>query len=187
MVAIVAAALSAVPAAANPTDEVRAAILRLEHLSSYRMTAMGHGRSYPMDVDRNGNVRVFYGQVEIVCVGPTRFVRTPGSNWRRLADTPEKVVSTVNFVVSRLLTAQQQALGLQGFSAADLGTRTIDRESLRVYRRTIGTTYSDLLYVGLDGVVRRITGPGETETDVLAFSSFNAISAIRAPLDEPVH
>lgn len=173
-------AFAAAPVFAGPTEDVRAAMVRLGGLSSYRMGFTVHALSGTMEFVKPDALRIQVSGLEMVRVGPDIFVNARGRGWQRAADSP--AASLVPMLVQMGREVQQSATDPDGFTVSDAGMQTIDGETLHAYRRTLRSGSHDMVYIARDALVHRIAGTGADTDKVLTFSAFNQIAPIRAPM-----
>jgi hypothetical protein len=168
--------LASAPATANPTDDVRAAMLRLAGLSSYRMTFATPRLSGTMDFVKPNAARVRIRGVELVRIGSTTYLKAGSRAWTKV---PDPIAAAM---VNALDSARVQATQDSGFSASDLGVKKVGGEILHAYHTTQRDGTNSIVFVARDGFVHRITGTGAESDKVLTLGAFNGIAPILAPI-----
>jgi hypothetical protein len=181
LLAIAWLACVAVPALAGPTEDVRAALLRFNGLSSFRMDFAIKDFSGTMEFAKPDALRIRASGLELVRVGSDVFVNARGHGWQRAADSP--AAPLVPQLLRMGVRVRRSAMDPSGFTAVDLGTQTIAGEALHAYRRTVRADGAqDLVYVAHDGFVHRITSVPDVTEGTLTFSAFNHVAPIVAPM-----
>jgi hypothetical protein len=167
--------LAAVPAYANATDDVRAAMLKFAALSSYEMTFNSRGRTSTLDVVNPRSIHMSSEGMEMIDIGTATYMKM-GGKWQKLPSS--RGSSGMGFSMGdRIRTMMNKA---NGVTATDLGMRPMGGEVLHAYkmRQSDGTTGT--VYIGRDGLPHRFQGSGRDENVTL--SKFNAVAPIRPPI-----
>lgn len=173
--------LVAVPANANPTDDVRAGMMRFAELSSYRMSFGTGARTGTMDVVKPDNMHMQAQGMEMIRVNKTMYMKMGGTgrqSWMKIPDTkgsgPTQIADRVRELAKRA----------NGVTATDLGMKTVDGESLHAYRMKQSDGTESTVYIARDGYVHRIEGKGNGRgsDNTIKFSMFNQVAPIHAPM-----
>ena len=168
------ATLTAAPASANPTDDVRAAMLKFADLSSWEMSFGSGARQATMDFIKPNSMRMSSRGMQMVHVGNTTYVNMNGK-WQRL--THERVRGGFEMAdhIRRAVSASNNV------AAIDLGMKSIGGETLHAYKMTPKDGQSGTIYIGGDGLPHRFQGR-DTNNETVTISKFNAVPPIRAPI-----
>ena len=165
--------LAAVPANADATGDVRAAMLRLAGQSSYEMAIGTGSRSATIDYVKPHSMHMRTTGTEMVFIDSTMYVKM-GGTWRKLPGHqgvgPGEMAAKV----------REMTTGANALTATDLGMKTVDGESLHAYRMKQSNGTESTVYIARDGLCHRIDGSGKNST--VRFSKFNAIPPIHAPM-----
>ncbi len=166
--------LTAAPAFASATDDVRAAMLRLAGLSSYEMTFGAGARSGTFDFVKPGDVHMRMSGMEMIHVNNASYMKIGGAGWTKL---PASRQAAQYSMADRIRAMTKRTAD---FTATDLGMKSVDGETLHAYRVKSQGSSESTLYIARDGYVHRIDGGG---TDgIIHLSKFNAVAPIRAPI-----
>jgi len=167
--------LTAVPAFASPTDDVRAAMIKFASLSSYQVSFGSGGRTGTMDFVKPDSMHMRSSGVEMVRVNKITYMKMgPSSSWMKI---PDSKGAGPGDIADRVRTMAKQA---NGVTATDLGMKSVDGETLHAYRMKQNNSTQSTVYIANDGYVHRIDS-GEKDGTV-RFSKFNQIAPIRAPI-----
>ncbi len=74
------------------------------------------------------------------------------------------------------------AVEANNFSARDLGMKNVDGQNLHAYDLTQKDGNKSVVYIGADGLIRRLDPKSSGQTEPIRFSKFNSVAAIRAPI-----
>ncbi len=163
---------AAAPAVANPGDDVRAAIAKLNALGSYEMASTTHGKHFVIDIVKPNSIHMSGATIEVIEIGSTTYMRTAGS-WRKMSGGGQM---TGAFDISERI----RSIGNpgSGTTVTDLGMKAVGGQPCHVYAIASARATSTV-YVGADGLPHRI----ETGTmGSVDFSKFNSVAPIRPPM-----
>jgi hypothetical protein len=168
-------ALSGAPASANPTDDVRAAMLRFAALSSYEMTFGTGARSGTVDFVKPNSMHMTMGPMEMISVGETAYVKQGSGGWMKIRNTaPVGPAEMANRI-------RDYAVKVNTLTATDLGMKNVGGESLHAYRVTSKDGSPANVYIGRDGLPHRFDS-SSNGNNVVRISKFNAVAPIRPPV-----
>ena len=167
--------LAALPAYADATGDVRAAMVKFLSLSSYEMSFGTGSRSGTVDIVKPHSRHVRTATGEIISIGSDSYVRRRKGGWMKLPASTMGPTAAGAF-------ENMDSLGrkVNGATATDLGTRNVDGETLHAYRVRDSSGHQVTVYIARDGFVHRVednSGPGAAR-----FSKFNAVPPIQAPM-----
>jgi hypothetical protein len=168
------ATLTAVPANAGPTDDVRAAMLKFTGLRSWEMSFGAGGRSGTMDFVKPNAMRLSTEGMQMVHIGDTTYMMMNGK-WQKFTSRNR---SGGGFEMADEI--RRKISESNGVSATDLGMKSVGGETLHAYKIREKDGSTGIVYVGADGLPHRFQGSRADET--VTFSKFNGIGAIRAPI-----
>ena len=165
--------LAATPAFANPTDDVRSALMRYAGLSSYRMTMTAEKGGMTMDIVRPDSVHMSASGMELVKIGSTMYVKAPGGKgWMKQSVHGAGPAAVADKMKSMLNERD-------AFTATDLGMKAMHGgEPMHAYKVKQKNGSSSVIYVARDGFVHRM----QSDNSTMEFSKFNQIAPIRAPI-----
>jgi hypothetical protein len=170
--------LTAAPAYADPTGDVRAAMLKLVALSSWEMkgqtTISGRPSAITADFVRPNSMHMTTPQTEMISTGSAVYVRIAGRGWTKIPASPGGANPAAMPFNVRDMTRNANRI-----TATDLGMRSVGGETLHAYRMKDTDGNQTTAYIGSDGFPHRMEGRnGQTVT----FGRFNAVPPIRAPI-----
>ncbi|HEV3086829.1 MAG TPA: hypothetical protein VGX96_06340 [Candidatus Elarobacter sp.] len=168
--------LSATPAYADATGDVRAAMLRFAGLSSYEMTFVTGAHGGTMDFVKPNSLHMTSGPFEMIRIGTTTYMKQGPRGWMKIHDTPGAVPADFGNKI-RDLANKPNAV-----SATDLGMKNVDGEALHAYRVTSDGGSPTTVYIGRDGLPHRFQSSGGSGENVVKIGKFNAVAPIRAPI-----
>ena len=122
--------LAGAPAYASPTDDVRAAMMRLAAVSSYQMSFGDGPKGGTMDVVRPDSMHMHVGSTEMIRIGSTTFTKRGSRGWIKLAAMPG---TNPAMIADEVRAMSRDA---NDFSVIDLGMKSIGGETLHAYRLT---------------------------------------------------
>jgi hypothetical protein len=166
--------IAAVPAYADATGDVRAAMQRFLSLSSYEMSSISGSQSVTVDIVKPNSRHVRSATGEIISIGSDFYLKRGNSGWRKLP------ASESASAVATFKNMESMGRKVNGATATDLGMKSVDGETMHAYRVTETGGRQWTVYIGRDGFVHRIasvSGPNGSR-----FSKFNAVPPIRAPI-----
>jgi hypothetical protein len=168
------ATLTGAPASANPTDDVRAAMLKFADLNSWEMSFGSGARQATMDYVKPNSMRMSSRGMQMVHVGNTTYVNMNGK-WQKF--THERAGGGFEMAdhIRRAVSASN------GVTATDLGMKSIGGETLHAYKMTPKDGQPGTIYIGADGLPHRFQG-SDTNNEVVTISKFNQVAPIRAPI-----
>lgn len=165
--------LAAAPANANPTDDVRSAMLRFAGLSSYEMSFGSGAKSGTVDFVKPNSMRMSARGMEMINVGSTTYMRM-GGKWQKF---PSAKGSGPLDMADRVRAMARET---NGVSATDLGMKSVGGETLHAYKMTQKDGTTGVIYIGRDGLPHRMQGKDADQS--ITISKFNQIAPIRAPI-----
>ncbi|HEY1977369.1 MAG TPA: hypothetical protein VGG89_12520 [Candidatus Baltobacteraceae bacterium] len=167
LLALVLAAASTTTAFADAHSDIVNAMVNFKQLKSYHMEMTVGGRQSSADFLSPNRIHTFAAGNEVIQIDTTTYMRLNGT-WKKYPGGPS-VADTMAFASSHN----------GGFTATDLGMRTVGGTSLHAYSvKTLKT--GNITTVFLDGsgrIVRMDTGKV-----VMILSKFNAPLTINAPM-----
>jgi hypothetical protein len=171
-------ALTAAPALADANGDVRAAMLKFAGLKSYEMAVGSGARAMTMDIVRPDGMLMSSGGMQMVRIGTTMYMKMPGqSRWTKTSSTRGGSPGTQ--MADKIRTMATEA---NNFSARDLGMKNADGQSMHAYEVTQKDGPKSVVYIGPDGLIRRLDPKNGSQTDPIRFSKFNSVAPIRAPM-----
>ncbi|GAC1616132.1 MAG: hypothetical protein NVS4B13_10100 [Candidatus Elarobacter sp.] len=170
-------ALTTVPAQASPTDDVRAAMLRLAGLSSYELSFGMSGQTGVMDFVKPDDFRMKASGMEMVRVNKVTYLRMGPGKWTKLPETSGSKGAGPMDISDHIRTMAKQA---NAITATDLGMKSVDGETLHAYRMKDNGGTQSTVYIAADGLVHRVDNGGREGS--VRFSKFNGVAPIRAPI-----
>ena len=175
--AVALVALAVAPALANPTDDVRSAMLRFAGLSSYQMAFDSGKNSGTMEIVRPDSMRMRATGMEMVRVGNTTYMKTAGRNWMKIESASGGAFG--NEIASKVRSLATTA---KGITVSDLGMKSADGQMMHAYHVKQNDGAESTMYVAGDGFIHRMDSAEHGSHQTVRFSRFNAVPAIRAPI-----
>jgi hypothetical protein len=170
-------ALTALPALADPTGDVRAGMMKFAGLKSYQMSTTSGGRPIVMQMVNPDAMRIDAGGMQMVRIGKTMYMKMPGaSGWMKTENTRGGGGAEMADKVREMATDPN------GVKVTDLGMRSAGGETLHAYDVTQKDGTKMVLSIGRDGYVHQLDPKGSGQNAPIRFSKFNAVAPIRAPM-----
>jgi hypothetical protein len=166
--------LAALPAYADATGDVRAAMMRFRTLSSYEMSFGTGSRSGTVDIVKPNRRHVRMATGEIISIGSDFYMKRGGSGWMKLP------ASAGASAAGQFVNMETLGREVNGATATDVGMRTVDGEALHAYRVTEGGGHVGTVYIARDGFVHRVENAARP--GAVRFSKFNAVPPITSPI-----
>jgi hypothetical protein len=166
--------IAAVPAYADATGDVRAAMVKFLGLSSYEMSFGTGARSGTVDIVKPNSRHVRTATGEIISIGSDFYLKRGNGGWMKLP------ASAGASAAGQFLNMETLGRKVSGATATDLGPKSVDGETLHAYRVRDWGGREVTVYIARDGFVHRVddvSGPGAAR-----FSKFNAVPPIQAPM-----
>lgn len=163
---------AATPALADPTADVKAAMISFANAKSFHITAEGGGKSVEGDIVPPAKAHFIAGPFEMITISGTTWVKAGGS-WHQFAvPGMDKITFFVNGAIDTVRNPPADLV------VTDLGTKAIDGSNLHAYTITnkAGTSPSTV-YIDGGGMLARV----ENGTGVVRFSKINAPLSIDPP------
>jgi hypothetical protein len=174
-VALIAA--TAVPALADPTNDLKNAMLNLAKATSYHMEADIKGKTVDVDMMPPGKLHMTMGSsMEMIKIDSDMYLKMGGS-WRKF-NIPGMDQMTQMFT-SRIESASHPASDM---TVVDLGPKVVDGVPLHGYNvksKAGDKEFGSTMYVDGGGMLVRIETP---DNGVIRISKFNQPIAIVAPI-----
>jgi hypothetical protein len=164
---------AAAPALADPTSDVKNAMIAFANAKSFHVSAEASGRNVEADIVPPAKAHFIAGPFEMITISGTTWVKAGGS-WHQFS-VPGMDRITV-FVNGAIDTVRNPPADLV---VTDLGTKTIEGATLHGY--TITNKAGDspsTVYLDGSGMLARVEGSGGS---VVRFSKFNAPLQIDPP------
>ena len=162
---------SVTSALADPTDDVRKALVNFANVTSYHMTFESKSQKGEADVVKPNKMHMVAGPMEMITIADGTYVKVQG-NWMKLP-RPMPQVQNAMFGYVHDLGAKPQDVTVE-----DLGSKTIDGAGYHAYKVTPNGGKPSTVYVDGSGLLARIV----TDTGSVTFSKFNAPVKIEAPV-----
>jgi hypothetical protein len=170
-------ALSASPALADPTNDLKNAMIALATAKSYHlsMTTAG-GHTAEGDVVNPGRVHLTAGPMEIIVIDKTTYVKIQGA-WHQFA------MPGMDHIMGPVAMVQNFAKSHEDMIVTDLGPKSVDGTLLHAYGvKNAGSTKNATIYIDAAGLPARIENTEGEGLNVVKFSNFNGPISIDPPL-----
>jgi len=175
-IALLVTALAA-PALATPTDDVKNAFIGFGQLTSYHFAVEANGKSGEGDVVVPDKMQMTFGPTKIIHIGTSTWVFV-GGHWMQMPGAAD----SMGRMTGGLSAAQSYAANPKDVTVTDLGTKSVDGETLHLYSvQNKGNSTPSTVYVGSDGRVHRIDTESQGKVSIVRFSMFNESITIAAP------
>lgn len=170
-------ALCVAPALADPTSDVKGALIGLAGASSYHVTiTAASGPTVAADFVKPGKVHVTAGPMELIMIDKATYVKM-SSTWHQFS------FPGIEHVLGPLTHAQDLVQSHDDIVVTDLGSKTVDGGVLHAYGVKPGnSTKSVTMYLDGSGALVRIDAAGPNGTNVVRFSNVNGPITIEAPV-----
>jgi hypothetical protein len=168
--------IAAVPAYADATGDVRAAMVKFSGLSSYEMSYTSGSQSGTVDIVKPSSRHVRSATGEIISIGSDFYLKRGNSGWMKL---PASAGASAAGAFVNMETLGRKVSGSTA-TATDLGMKSVDGETLHAYRVRDSGRHDVTVYIARDGFMHRaddVSRPG-----AVRYSKFNAVPPIQAPL-----
>ena len=126
-IALLVTALAA-PALATPTDDVKNAFIGFGQLTSYHFAVEANGKSGEGDVVVPDKMQMTFGPTKIIHIGTSTWVFV-GGHWMQMPGTAD----SMGRMTGGLSAAQSYAANPKDITVTDLGTKSVDGETLHLY------------------------------------------------------
>jgi hypothetical protein len=166
--------IAAVPAHADATGDVRAAMVKFLGLSSYEMSSGTGARSGTVDIVKPHSRHVRMATGEIISIGSDFYLKRGNSGWMKLP------ASAGASAAGAFVNMETLGRKVSGATATDLGMKSVDGETLHAYRVRDSGGHDVTVYIARDGFVHRVEDA--SRPGAVRFSKFNAVAPIRAPI-----
>ncbi len=167
----------AAPALATPTDDVKNAFIGFGQLTAYHFTIDASGKTSEGDVVVPDKMQMTIGPTKIVHIGTATWVQVNG-HWMQMPGAAD----SMGRMTGGLSTAQSFAADPKDVTVTDLGTKSVDGETLHLYSvLSKGNSTPSTVYIGSDGRVHRIDTESSGKTSIVRFSLFNESITIAPP------
>jgi hypothetical protein len=166
-------AAAAVPASADPTADVRGAMIAFAKATSYHVSATAEGRDIEADFLPPSRAHFIAAPIEVITIDGTTWVKL-GGGWRQFAvPGMDRITGFVQGTIDTMRNPPDDMV------VTDLGPKSVDGAALHAYgvttKSAAGTT---TVYIDRSGLLARIdTNDGST----VRFSKFNAPLTIAPP------
>ncbi len=178
LLAIVAlVALAAAPAVADPTNDLKNAMIALASAKSYHlsMTTAG-GHTAEGDVVNPGRVHIVAGPMDVIVIDKTTYVKIQGA-WHQFA------MPGMDRMMGPVAMVQNFAKTHEDMVVTDLGPKTVDGTVLHAYGvKNAGSAKNAVIYIDAAGLPARIENTENDGLDVVKFSNFNGPISIDPPV-----
>jgi len=168
--------LSAAPALADPTADVKNAMIALAKATSYHMTASMGDHTLDGDYVAPSKFHVTAGPMEAIWIDKTTYIKMNGA-WKRFSfPGMDQMLSPVAHVQSFIASHSD-------ITVTDLGAKTVDGAILHAYlvKTNEANTKPATVYVDGSGTVARIEATEAGSTAVIRFSNINGPITIDPP------
>lgn len=170
--------LSAAPALADATADVKSAFVALSKASSYHVAATTASGGRPMSGDfvRPGKLHVTAGPMEMIVIDSATYVKMQGT-WHEFAfPGADRMTGAFAHVQSYLKSHDDLA-------ATDLGPKVVDGSTLHAYDvKGGGSDKPATVYLDAGGNLVRIDATDGEGTTIIRFSNVNGPITIVAPI-----
>jgi len=169
--------VSAAPALADATADVKNAFLTLARASSYHIAATtAGGQTMSGDFVNPGKMHITAGPMEMIVIDTETFVKMQGA-WHQFA------FPGADRMTGPFAHIQSYVKAHENLAAIDLGPKVVDGTTLHAYSvRGGGTDHAATVYVDSSGNLVRIDSADSAGTTVIRFSNVNGPITIVAPI-----
>jgi hypothetical protein len=170
-------ALAFAPAMADPTGDVKGALIALAGASSYHVTmTTASGQTVTADFVKPAKIHVVAGPMELIEIGTTTYVKM-SSTWHQFS------FPGIEHMMGPLSNAQQLVKSHDDIVVTDLGPKSVDGTVLHAYGVKPGSSAKAVtMYLDASGSLVRIDAAGPGGTNVVRFSNVNVPVTIDAPV-----
>jgi hypothetical protein len=179
LLAIVAlVALSAAPALADPTNDVKNAMIGLANASSYHISATAAGHAMEGDFVKPGKMHLTAGPFEMIVIDKTTYVKMQGA-WHQFT------FPGMDRVMAPLSHAQNFLKSHDDITVTDLGPKVVGGATLHAYGVKNSTNSDRPITVYLDSsgtLVRIDVADNDGNTSTINFSNMNGPITIDPPV-----
>jgi hypothetical protein len=170
-------ALTAAPALADPTSDLKNAMIALASAKSYHLsltTAGGH--TAEGDVVNPGRVHLIAGPMDVIVIDKTTYVKIQGA-WHQFA------MPGMDRMMGPVAMVQNFAKSHDDMIVTDLGPKTVDGTLLHAYSvKNAGSAKNAVIYLDAAGLPARIENTDSEGLNVVKFSNFNGPISIDPPV-----
>ncbi len=158
-----------VPAKADATGDVRAAMQKFASVQSFEIVTQNEGKTATMDMtNRPAAVHMSGGGMEMINAGGATYMKMGGS-WKKY---PSSSGMPFSDPIRHFADKANQ------IKATDLGMKSVGGETLHAYK-IVDSGDGGTLFIGGDGLPHRFEG---NDHSVVRITKFNAIAPIHAPI-----
>jgi hypothetical protein len=162
------------PAFADPTTDVRNAMIALGRATSYHINVTSEGRTMDGDVVNPGKMHLVVAPMEMIVIDKTTYVKMQGT-WRQFSMPGADRMTAPIARVQNLAKSGEQA------QVTDLGPKTVDGVALHAYLVKPADGSPSTVYLDDQGRIVRIESNEGGAMSVVRISNYNAPVTIEAP------
>jgi len=165
---------TAVPALADPTNDVKNAFLTTVSAKSYHFAVEGKSHAVDGDFVAPGKFHVTAGPMEMIMLDKTMYVKMQGT-WHQFT------FPGADMMMGSFMKVREMASHPDNLDVTDLGTKVVDGGPLHAYSvQSKGDSKPEIVYVNGGGYAVRVDVDGGNE--IIRFSNFNGPIDIVAPI-----
>jgi outer membrane lipoprotein-sorting protein len=177
---VVLIAATTVAALADPTNDLKNAMINLSKASAYHMTASIGGHAIEGDVVKPNKMHITAGPMEMIIIDKTSYFKMQGTWHQFSAPGMDRMTAPMTYAQD----FAEKAKSNPNINVSDLGMKTVDGAAYHAYliKDSDGSGSATTVYVDGNGYPARMDVVDSHGTQTVTFSNFNGAITIDAPI-----